>query len=87
MTIGVGGSSAEAELARLEDMTGDVAPIGTDEIKGRLARAQNLMQTAEIDVLYIHAGTNLLRYMCTRMSTRRVDESTARRSVQSEKER
>ena len=62
MTIGVGGSSAEAELAALADMTGDVAPIALDEIKARLARAQNLMQTVEIDVLYIHAGTNLLYF-------------------------
>lgn len=62
MTIGVGGSTAEAELARLEDMTGDVAPIGIDEIKGRLAKAQSLMRAAEIDVLYLHAGTNLLYF-------------------------
>ena len=62
MTIGVGGSSAEAELAALADMTGGMAPISVDEIKGRLARAQNLMQTVEIDVLYIHAGTNLLYF-------------------------
>ncbi len=62
MTIGVGGSTAEAELARLEDMTGDLAPISVDEIKGRLARAQKLMQGAGIDVLYIHAGTNLLYF-------------------------
>lgn len=62
MTIGVGGSSAEAELAALVDMTGDMAPISVDEIRGRLAKARDLMQTAGIDLLYIHAGTNLLYF-------------------------
>ncbi len=62
MTIGVGGSTAEAELARLEDMTGDVAPISIDEIKARQGRAQGLMRAADIDVLYIHAGPNLLYF-------------------------
>jgi Xaa-Pro dipeptidase len=62
MTIGVGGSTAEAELAALADMTGDVAPITLDEIKARLARAQDLMRAIGIDLLYIHAGTNLLYF-------------------------
>ena len=54
MTIGVGGSSAEAELAGLTDMASDVAPISLDEIKARLSKAQGLMRAADIDVLYIH---------------------------------
>ena len=62
MTIGVGGSSAEAELAGLTDMASDVAPISLDEIKARLSKAQGLMRAADIDVLYIHAGTNLLYF-------------------------
>ena len=62
MTIGVGGSTAAAELARLGDMTGDLAPITVEEIKQRLARARDLMRAAGIDVLYIHAGTNLLYF-------------------------
>ncbi len=31
MTIGVGGSSAEAELAAMTNMRGDVPAIGVDE--------------------------------------------------------
>ena len=31
MTIGVGGSTAEAELAAIKSMRGDVPPIGVEE--------------------------------------------------------
>jgi Xaa-Pro dipeptidase len=40
MTIGVGGSTAEKELAALKNMRGDVPSIGVDERLRRIARAQ-----------------------------------------------
>ena len=39
MTVGVGGSTAEAELAAIRNMRGDAPPIGVDERLKRIARA------------------------------------------------
>ncbi len=44
MTIGVGGSTAEAELAKLKSMRGDVPEIGVDERLRRIDKAQRLMR-------------------------------------------
>ncbi|HJZ19970.1 MAG TPA: hypothetical protein VJ226_03380 [Bradyrhizobium sp.] len=44
MTVGVGGSTAEAELATMKNMRGDVPPIGVDERLRRIARAQAIMR-------------------------------------------
>ena len=49
MTIGVGGSSVEAELAAIRNMRGDVPPIGVDERLRRIARAQAIMREKGID--------------------------------------
>ena len=40
MTVGVGGSTAEAELAAMKSMRGDVPPIGVAERLHRRRRAQ-----------------------------------------------
>ena len=45
MTVGVGGSTAEAELAAIRNMRGDVPPIGVDERLQRIARAQAIMRS------------------------------------------
>ena len=37
MTVGVGGSTAEAELAAIKNMRGDVPPIGVAERLRRIA--------------------------------------------------
>ncbi|MCB1756127.1 MAG: aminopeptidase P family protein [Gammaproteobacteria bacterium] len=67
MTIGVGGSSSEAELAKLEDMSGAVvSPVQQAEYKARIQRAQALMKEQGIDVLYANAGTNMLYFTGTR---------------------
>ena len=44
MTVGVGGSTTEAELAAMNNMRGDVPPIGVDERLRRIARAQAIMR-------------------------------------------
>ena len=68
MTMGIGGSSAAAELESLEDMTGAIAPIGPEEYRRRIERATELMQAAGLDVLYLNAGTNLYYFTGTRWS-------------------
>jgi len=66
MTIGVGGSTAEKELARLSDMTQGAKPIEKAEYASRIARAQQLMRDNEIDAIYLNAGTNLYYFTGTR---------------------
>ena len=66
MTIGVGGSTAEKELARLSDMTRGIAPIEDAEFAHRIERATKLMQDNGIDAVYLNAGTNLYYFTGTR---------------------
>ena len=58
-TIGVGGSNATAELAKLSDMTGGTSPIDLPEYQSRLERAQALMREHGLSALYLDAGSNL----------------------------
>jgi len=69
MTIGVGGSSAEIELARLRDMTLEVEPITKIEFKARIENACALMKANNIDAVYLNAGTNLYYFTGTRWGT------------------
>lgn len=66
MTIGVGGSNAEQELARLSDMTQGIEPVSVDEFKVRIAKACALMRENQIDAIYLNAGTNLYYFTGTR---------------------
>jgi Xaa-Pro dipeptidase len=66
MTIGVGGSNAETELALLSDMTTGVTPINNKEFTSRIEKACGLMQTNGIDAVYLNAGTNLYYFTGTR---------------------
>ncbi|MGO1118301.1 M24 family metallopeptidase [Rhodovibrionaceae bacterium A322] len=59
MAIGIGGSSAEIELEKLSDMTGDVTPIDLSEYQDRIAKAQRLMRETGVMATYLNAGTNL----------------------------
>lgn len=59
MTVGVGGSTVEAELDGLSSMRGDVPPIGVDERVERIARAQALMREAGVDALWLDVSTSL----------------------------
>ena len=68
MTRGIGGSDSATELARLQDMSAGAEPIGNAEFAARLQRAQQLMQAAGLDALYLNAGTNLLYFTGTRWS-------------------
>ena len=59
MTNGVGGSTAEQELAALSSIREQAVPIGLDEYADRLQKARELMQQAGIDALYLDATTSL----------------------------
>ncbi|XQW86610.1 M24 family metallopeptidase [Thalassotalea piscium] len=65
MTIGVGGSTAEIELAKLENMTTNVVKISEQEYKFRIIKAQQLMKSHGIDAMYLNAGTNLYYFTGT----------------------
>lgn len=59
MTIGVGGSSFEVELAKLKPMTDGVEPIAVGEFRQRIARAQALMREQGLQALYLDTSTSL----------------------------
>ena len=59
MTIGVGGSTIEQELATLQDMSNGVVPIDNSDREARLAKAQELMREQKIDALYLDTTVNL----------------------------
>ena len=59
MTVGVGGSTAEAELAAIKNMRGDVPPIGVEQRLQRIARAQSIMREKGIDALYLDVSSSM----------------------------
>ena len=59
MVLGVGGSTFAAELARMTPMTGGVAPITTEELAGRVGKAQALLRQQGIEALYLDTSTSL----------------------------
>ncbi|TBU82651.1 X-Pro dipeptidase [Pseudomonas daroniae] len=59
MTLGVGGSTPEQALARLQDMTAGSVPISEEEYLARIERAQALMREQGIAALFLAAGSNL----------------------------
>jgi len=67
MTIGVGGSTAEAELAAMKSMRGDTPPIGVAERRARIERAQALMRAAGIDALWLDVSTSLTYFTGLRL--------------------
>ena len=68
MTIGVGGSTAEAELAVMTSMRGDAPPIDDAERIARIERAQALMQSKGIDALWLDVSTSLTYFTGLRLN-------------------
>src|SRR3954468_4576852 len=62
MTVGVGGSTAEAELADIKNMRGDVPPIGVDERLQRIVRAQAIMLEKGVDALYLDVSSSMVYF-------------------------
>ena len=59
MAIGVGGSTVEAALAGLSDMTGGVPPIAKQEFESRLEKLQEAMKRDGIAAVFLHASSSL----------------------------
>lgn len=59
MTLGVGGSTPEQALARLQNMMAGAQPITEAEYQTRIDRAQALMREQDIAALFLAAGSNL----------------------------
>jgi Xaa-Pro dipeptidase len=62
MTIGVGGSTAEKELAAMTSMRGDVPPIGVEERLKRIGRARTIMREKGIDALYLDVSSSMVYF-------------------------
>ncbi|MFT5174736.1 MAG: Xaa-Pro dipeptidase [Gammaproteobacteria bacterium] len=62
MTVGVGGSNAERELAELRPMADALEPISAAEREARIAHAQQLMREQGVDALYLDASTSLFYF-------------------------
>jgi Xaa-Pro dipeptidase len=67
MTIGVGGSSPEAELARMQPMRDGIVPIEDSERLRRIERAQQLMRDQGVQALYLDVSTNLFYFTGIRL--------------------
>ena len=67
MTIGVGGSNAEAELAAMQSMRGGVEPITAEERYARIEKAQALMKAQGVDALYLDASTSFYYFTGMRL--------------------
>jgi Xaa-Pro dipeptidase len=59
VTAGVGGSTAEKELAGLASATGSVQPITPAQRQARIARAVSLMRDQGVEAMLLPAGTSL----------------------------
>ena len=67
MTRGVGGSTAEAELARLRSMRHVVPPITEAERRGRIARLQAIMRAQGVQAIYLDASTTTFYFTGLRL--------------------
>ncbi len=64
--IGIGGSTAAEELAKIKPKISHVQPIQKEEFKQRVQNAISLMKTNNIAATYLHSGTNLYYFTGTR---------------------
>ena len=67
MTIGVGGSTAAAELASMTSIRGDAPPIDVAERMHRLERAQALMKAQSIDAIWLDVSNSLTYFTGLRL--------------------
>ena len=67
MTVGVGGSTMEAELEGMSTMRDGVQPISAEERLRRIEKAQQLMRAEGIQALYLDASTSLYYFTGMRL--------------------
>ena len=60
--IGIGGSTAAEELAKIQPRINQVKPIQKEEFQERIQRAAKLMNDENIVATYVHSGTNLFYF-------------------------
>ncbi len=65
---GIGGSTAEIELAKLSEPEKKPEPIKVSEFSSRIEKACNILKNEGIDALYLNAGTNLYYFTGTQWS-------------------
>jgi Xaa-Pro dipeptidase len=68
MTIGVGGSTREEELARMKPMRDGIVPTTRAEREARIARAQALMKAQGVQALYLDVSSNLYYFTGIRLT-------------------
>ena len=68
-TIGIGGSTIEAELNAITPIAHLINPIQKSEFYTRIDKACKLMQDQKVQVMYMHAGTNLYYFTGMRWSS------------------
>ena len=66
MSIGVGGSTMDAELSRLAAIAVTTEPLQRDAFEQRIEKARELMASLDFDAIYIAAGSNLYYFTGTR---------------------
>ncbi|MDW5289221.1 Xaa-Pro peptidase family protein [Formosa sp. PL04] len=66
ITLGLGGSTIEAELAAIQPKAHVVQPIKNDAFPERIKRALEIMATENVAAVYLHAGTNLFYFTGTK---------------------
>jgi Xaa-Pro dipeptidase len=64
--MSIGGTTMEAALASLRDMTGGMAAITETEHQQRIDKAQAFMRAQGIAAIYLNAGTNLQYFTGTK---------------------
>ena len=69
MTLGVGGSTATIELAKIKDASQGIAPIKKEEYQKRLQKITKALKKENIKALYINAGTNLRYFTGTQWNS------------------
>lgn len=64
--MNIGGTSKQAALDALTNMTGGAVPITLDEYTARIRRAQDFMKSHGIAAIYLNAGSNLTYFSGTK---------------------
>ena len=67
--IGIGGSTAEAELAKITSRIDSIQPIQKTEFETRIQKATRLIEKEGSRAMYVHAGTNLYYFTGTKWNS------------------
>jgi Xaa-Pro dipeptidase len=68
-TLGIGGSTIEAELNAITPRINTLKPIQKKEFQSRIHRALTFMKSQGVKAMYLHAGTNLFYFTGTKWNS------------------